>query len=453
MDLQRKQYSKLVEWKETSRGKTAILIEGARRVGKSTMAERLGKEHYRSYIVIDFAKAPKRIKDNFEENLNNLDVFFQTISLEYNTQLHRRESLIIFDEIQRFPKAREALKYLVADGRYDFLETGSLISIKENVEGIVIPSEERKLPLHPLDFEEFCNAQGEQLLIEHIRECWDARTPLADAFHRKAMRLFREYLLVGGMPQSVVAYLENERSFIAADDQKRQILTLYRDDVHKAARRYRSRVSALFEGIPGFLSTHEKKVVLRQMEPGAVFDKYDDPLFWLGDSMMCNLCYRCDDPSVGLALNQNESAVKCYMADTGLLVSLAFSENEIAEEQLYKEIMDGKLSLNEGMLHENAIAQALVAQGKKLYFYTHYADEKHRNDIEVDFLISMGGKTKYKVCPVEVKSSKNYTKLSYERFKKRFGVRVGEGIVVHPKQLQQDEWGWRIPSYMTFCAL
>ena len=453
MELSRKAYSRLIEWKASSEGRSALLIEGARRVGKSTLAEKLGKEHYRSYVVIDFAKAPKLIRDNFEDNLNDLDTFFQVISLEYGTRLHRRESLIVLDEVQRFPKAREALKYLVADGRFDFIETGSLISIKENVEDIVIPSEEDKLLMFPLDFEEFLAALGEDVIADHIRDCWESKTPLADRFHRKAMRLFREYLLVGGMPQSVIAYLEHDKSFHEADRAKRRILSLYRDDVRKAARRYRSRVSAVFENIPGFLSTHEKKVVLSKIEPGGTFDRYDDPLFWLGDSMMCNLCYKCTDPNVGLALNKDESEVKCYMGDTGLLVSLAFSENEIADEGLYRQIMNGRLALNAGMIHENAVAQAIAAQGKKLFFYTHYSEEKHRNDIEVDFLLSSGEGARYKVRPIEVKSAKNYTNVSYNRFREKFGKKVGGGLVVHPKQLACDASGCRIPSYMLFCAI
>ena len=453
MELARKIYDRLVEWKSESAGRSSLLIEGARRVGKSTIAEKFGKEHYRSHVVIDFAKAPKVIRDNFEDNLNDLDTFFQVISLEYGTRLHRRETLVVFDEIQRFPKAREAIKYLVADGRFDFLETGSLISIKENVEGIVIPSEEEKVLMRPLDFEEFLMALGEGVMADYIQECWRKKEPLEDRFHRKATRLFREYLLVGGMPQSIVAYLEHDKSFHEADRAKRRILSLYRDDVHKAQRRYSSRVSAVFENVPGFLSTHEKKVVLSQIEPGATFDRYDDPLFWLGDSMMCNLCYKCTDPNVGLALNKDDSAVKCYMGDTGLLVSLAFSENDIADESLYRQIMGGRLALNEGMLHENAIAQELVAHGRKLYFYTHYSEEKHRNDIEIDFLVSDGALQKHKVRPIEVKSSKNYTKASYDSFKERFGKKVGEGLIVHPKQLQRDSNGYRIPSYMMFCAL
>ena len=452
MELERNIYSKLVDWKESSGGRSALLIEGARRVGKSTLAEKLGREHYRSYVIIDFARASKAIRENFDDNLNDLDTFFQVVSLEYGTRLYRRESLVVFDEIQRFPKAREAIKYLVADGRYDFLETGSLISIKENVEGIVIPSEEEKLKMHPLDFGEFLEALGEEVMLDYIKDCWSKKEPLADRFHRKAMRLFREYLLVGGMPQSVVAYLEHDKSFHESDKEKRKILALYRDDVHKAQRRYRSRVSAVFENIPGFLSTHEKKVVLNRIEPGGTFDSFDDPLFWLGESMMCNLCYKCADPNVGLALNKDESSVKCYMGDTGLLVSLAFAENDISDDNLYKQIMDGRLSLNEGMLHENAIAQALVANGRKLYFYTHYSEAKHRNDIEIDFLVTDGGSATYRVRPIEVKSSKNYTNVSYDRFKERFSKKVGNGLVVHPKQFQRDDHGYRIPSYMAFCA-
>lgn len=279
--------------------------------------------------MIDFNKAPKNIKENFD-NLNQLDIFFQNLSLEYNVRLYARETLIIFDEIQKFPKARESVKYLVADGRYDYIETGSLISIRENVQDITIPSEERKIKMYPLDFEEFADALGEELLLEYIRDCYRRKEPLEQKSHAKAMRIFREYMLVGGMPQSVVAYLENGRDFYASDVEKRDILELYRDDIKKVSKRYHSKVSALFENIPAYLSTHGKKVVLSKIDTNAVFSQYDDPLFWLEDSMICNVCYKCNDPNVGFALNKNDSAVKCYMGDTGLLVSLAFSENEIA---------------------------------------------------------------------------------------------------------------------------
>ena len=445
--IKRKIYDKILDWKETTKGSKALLIEGARRIGKSTVAEEIGKNEYKSYVLIDFNKASKKIFDLFD-NLNELDVFFQTISLEYNTRLYNRESLIIFDEIQKFPKAREAIKYLVADGRYDYIETGSLISIKENVEGITIPSEERKLKMYPVDFEEFMDYMGEDLLVEYIRDCYQNKVPLDQSQHKKAMHLFKEYILVGGMPQSVVAFKNNARDFFAADVEKRDILNLYRDDIRKAARRYNSKVSAIFENIPGYLSTHEKKIVLSEIEPGASFDRYDEPLFWLDDSMICNLCYKCNDPNVGLALNKNESAVKCYMGDTGLLVSLAFAENEITEQKVFTNIMDGKLSINEGMLYENVIAQIIAAKGKKLYFYTRYSEEKHRNDIEIDFLLSNDSKTNYRVNPIEVKSSKNYSAVSIGKFTDIFKRKVNNPMIVHPKNLVEVEGILRIPAYM-----
>lgn len=445
--IKRKIYDKILDWKKTTKGSKALLIEGARRIGKSTVAEEIGKNEYKSYVLIDFNKASKKIFDLFD-NLNELDVFFQTISLEYNTRLYNRQSLIIFDEIQKFPKAREAIKYLVADGRYDYIETGSLISIKENVEGITIPSEERKLKMYPVDFEEFMDYMGEDLLVEYIRDCYQKKVPLDQRQHKKAMHLFKEYILVGGMPQSVVAFKNNARDFFAADVEKRDILNLYRDDIRKAARRYNSKVSAIFENIPGYLSTHEKKIVLSEIEPGASFDRYDEPLFWLDDSMICNLCYKCNDPNVGLALNKNESAVKCYMGDTGLLVSLAFAENEITEQKVFTNIMDGKLSLNEGMLYENVIAQIIAAKGKKLYFYTRYSEEKHRNDIEIDFLLSNDSKTNYRVNPIEVKSSKNYSAVSIGKFTDIFKRKVNNPMIVHPKNLVEVEGILRIPAYM-----
>ena len=449
MDIQRHIFEKLTEWKRTSKGSKAILIEGARRVGKSTVAEEFGKREYRSYILIDFNKATKKVLDLFDD-LNNLDVFFQSLSLEFNTRLFKRESLIIFDEIQRFPKARQAIKYLVADGRYDYLETGSLISIKENVEGITIPSEERKIRMYPLDFTEFAAYLGEDLLLEYIADCYAKGVPLERSLHQKAMRLFKEYILVGGMPQAVVAYRNGDRDFAAADVEKRDILSLYRDDIRKAARRYNSKVSAIFEHIPAYLSAHEKKVTLNRIDEGVTFDKYDEPLFWLDDSMICNLCYRCNDPNVGFALNQNESYVKCYMGDTGLLVSLAFSDNELAEKQLYRQIMDGKLSINQGMLYENAIAQMLRANGKKLFYFTRFNKEKHRNDIEIDFLISNESKTNFRIRPIEVKSSKNYSASSLEKFREIYKARISESVIIHPKEYVRTENTVKIPPYMTF---
>ena len=447
MEIKRKIYDQLLAWKNSCNGTKALLIEGARRIGKSTVAEEFGKNEYKTYILIDFNKVSKRVLDCFND-LNNLDIFFQTLTLEYNKRLFPRQSLIIFDEIQKFPKAREAIKYLVADGRYDFIETGSLISIKENVEDITLPSEERKLKMYPVDFEEFMIYMNEEILLDYIKECYEKRQPLEQNMHKKAMHLFKEYMLVGGMPQAIVAFAKNGRDFAAADIEKRDILGLYRDDIKKAAKRYNSKVSAIFENIPAYLSTHEKKIVLKEIEKDARFDKYDEPLFWLDDSMICNLCYKCNDPNVGFALNKNESAVKCYMGDTGLLVSLAFDENELMEAQLYKQIMNDRLSLNEGMLYENVIAQMIVAKGRKLYFYTRYSEQKHRNDIEIDFLLSNESKTNFRVFPMEVKSSKNYTTTSLGRFKEMFGKKIASQYIIHPKNLSIEGDIIKMPPYM-----
>lgn len=429
MEIKRSIYNKIADWKNEAKGTKALLNK--------------------SYILIDFNKAGKNVKEAFD-SLENLDVFFQTLTLEYNTRLYPRESLIIFDEIQKFPKAREAIKYLVADGRYDYIETGSLISIKENVQNITIPSEERKLQMYPVNFEEFMVYMSEEILLDYIRECFEKGQPLDRQMHNKAMRLFMEYMLVGGMPQALVAYKKNDRDFHAADVEKRDILSLYEDDIKKSAKRYQSKVSAIFDNIPGFLSTHEKRVVLSKVDKKGSFDRYDEPLFWLGDSMICNLCYKCNDPNVGLALNKNDSYVKCYMGDTGLLVSHAFSENEITDEQLYKQIMDGKLSLNQGMLYENLISQIITASGRKLYFYTRYSEEKHRNDIEIDFIISNESKTKFKITPIEVKSSKNYTTTSLSTFKEIFKKRIDKQIIIHPKNYSEADGVIKIPPYMMY---
>ena len=445
--ISRKIYGKMLEWKTTANGTKALLIEGARRIGKSTVAEEFGKKEYKSYVIIDFNKASRKIIECFDD-ITNLDIFFQTISLEYNTRLYERESLIIFDEIQKFPKARETIKYLVADGRYDYIETGSLISIQENVESITIPSEERKMKMFPVDFEEFMSYMDEELLLEYIKEHLKEKKPMDLKFHQKAMHLFKEYMLVGGMPQAVVAFKKNSRNFAAADIEKRDIISLYRDDIKKSAKRYNSRVSAIFENIPAYLSTHEKRIILSEIESNATFAKYDDPLFWLDDSMICNLCYKCNDPNVGFALNKNESYVKCYMGDTGLLVSLAFNENEIMEQQLYKQIMDERLSLNQGMIYENMISQMIVAMGKKLYFYTRYSEEKHRNDIEIDFLLSNESKMNFKMYPFEVKSSKNYSAISLGRFKEIYGKKIAVPYIIHPKNYYKDGDIVKIPPYM-----
>ena len=451
MVLKRKIYDKLLEWKKTANGKKALLIEGARRIGKSTIVEEFGKAEYKSYIMIDFNDVSDAVTDAFQNYLNDLDTFFLILSTEYRVQLHERETLIIFDEIQRFPKARQSIKKLVKDGRYDYIETGSLISVKESVKDITIPSEERKIKMYPLDFEEFCMALGEASMVSYMKECFEKQLPLEEKLHHKAMLLFRQFLIVGGMPQSVVAYLINGRSFQKADEEKRDILSLYRDDIMKIENKYKSKVLAIYDQIPAFLSKHEKRVILSEVEKQSTFSSFHDTFFWLSDSMIANECFNCSDPNVGLALNEDRTYVKCYMGDTGLLVSHAFSENEVMEEDLYHKLLLGKLSVNEGMFFENAIAQELTSKGHKLFFYTQYNEEKHRNDIEIDFLISNKSKTKYRVFPIEVKSKDRYNIGSLERFVEKYRERIGKAYVIHPKNFKVCGDIVYLPAYMVMC--
>ncbi len=451
MIFKRKIYEKLASWKENAKGSKALFIEGARRIGKSTIVEEFAKKEYKSYIMIDFNDASEAVKDAFLNYLQDLDTFFMILSTEYKTALYPGESVLIFDEIQQFPRARQSIKGLVKDGRYDYIETGSLVSIRENVQDITIPSEERKVKMYPMDFEEFCWALEEENMVQYIRKCFEEGKPLADKLHHKAMLLYRQYLVIGGMPQSIAAYLGNNRSFQKADEEKRDILALYREDIRKIGTKYQSRVLSIFEQIPAFLSQHEKRVVLSDIERGASFSKFYDTFFWLDNSMIANECFNCTDPNVGLALNEDRTYLKCYMGDTGLLVSHAFTEAEIETEDLYRQLILGRLSVNEGMIFENAVMQALVSNGYKPFFYTHYNTEKHRNDIEIDFLISNKSKTKYKVYPIEVKSLERYRITSLERFNDKLRDRIGQAYVIDTKNYRRKEGIVYIPAYMTMC--
>ena len=449
MILKRKAYQKLLEWKNECNGSRALMIEGARRIGKSTICEEFAKNEYESYILIDFAKKDKEVEDYFNNYLNDLDTLFMLIQTHYKVDLYERKSVIIFDEVQMFPQARAAIKYLVADGRYDYLETGSLISIRENVKDIVIPSEERHINMYPLDFEEFALACGEELLIKYIKTCFDKKEPLERGLHDRAMLLFQQYMLVGGMPMPVVSFVENKKNFTLADKEKRDILKLYREDIMKIDSRYRSKVLSIYDQIPGFLSQHEKRVIFNKVQEGSYIDQYEETFFWLSDSMIANECFLCNDPNVGLSLNETRSYVKCYLADTGLLFSHTFDENELLEDDIYKQILACKLEINEGMFYENVIAQMLVSNGHKLYFYTHYNKEKKRNDIEIDFIISNNSKLKYKIYPIEVKSSKKYTTVSLDNFIEKYKKRIGDAYIIHPKNLSIKDSIICIPPYMT----
>ncbi len=452
MIFDRKIYQKLLNWKKESNGSKAILIEGARRVGKSTIVELFAKNEYDSYMLIDFSIASKEVKSYFENYITDIDTLFLLLGAVYKVILTRRKSLVIFDEIQFCPKAREAIKHLVKDGRYDYIETGSLISVHENVKDILIPSEERHIKMYPLDFEEFLWALNEKPLAETIKRFYAVKKPLPDQIHEKAMVLFRQYMLVGGMPQSISAFIDNDKSFAKADEEKKDILSLYRSDIMKIKSEYKNKVLAIFDQIPGFLSQHEKRVAFNKIQDGSSYERYESTFFWLSDSQITNESFLCNDPNVGLSLNENRTYIKCYMGDTGLLVTHAFNENENENNNLYREILLGELSINNGMLFENVIAQSLVSKGYKLFFYTHYSEEKHRNDIEIDFIISNNSKVNNKIYPIEVKSGKKYQTKSLDRFVNKYKDRIGDAFIIHPKNLTIKENGTIcIPSYMVFC--
>ncbi|MBP5356860.1 MAG: ATP-binding protein [Clostridia bacterium] len=450
--FKRKIYDKLLKWKNETQGSKAILVEGARRVGKSTVVEEFAKNNYKSYILIDFSKTTNSVKEAFDTLLNSLDSLFMVLSLEFDTPLYPRESLIIFDEVQKFPRAREAVKHLVKDGRYDFIETGSLISIKENVKDILIPSEEQSITMYPMDFEEFAWALGEEMLIEYIKDCFEKRVPLYDSIHKKAMFLFKQYMLVGGMPKAVDEFLLNSKQFAQCEREKRDILKTYRDDIHKIDRAYQSKVLSVFDQIPSFLSQHEKRVRINSISTDSTSIDYEETFFWLSDSMICNECFLCTDPNLGLSLNEKRNFVKCYMGDTGLLLTHTFDENNEKQTNYHKELLSDKLSINQGMFFENVVAQMLASNGYKLYFYTRYNEEKHRNDIEIDFLLTTGNKVSQKLIPLEVKSSKSYKAESMKKFIEKFSNRIDKAYIIHPKNLSIREDGIIcIPAYMTFC--
>lgn len=441
--LKRKIYDRLVEWKNKSQGTTALLIDGARRVGKSFITRKFAENEYKSYIIIDFGNAPQDILDLFINDSANLDLFFAKLSAYYSTHLYKRNSLIVFDEVQQYPRARQLMKYLVADGRYDYIETGSLISLKKNVKDIIIPSEEEHVEMFPLDFEEFLWAMGDEVTTPLMKQCFETKTSLGQSLHRKIMNDFRQYVLVGGMPQSVLAYL-NGKDFEASDEAKRRILKLYRDDVSKFAEGYEDKVFAVFDGIPGQLSKKEKKYKLSSLGKQARFRTFEDSFVWLNEAMVVNTCFNATDPNVGLALSADYTTQKCYMADTGLLVTHTFMDNSFTENELYKAILFDKLNINEGMIMENEVAQMLRANGHKLYFYSR-SDSSHReNHMEIDFLITEGKK----IAPVEVKSGNYRAHSSLDKFRKRFSAKIGNSYILYDKDVMIKDGIVHLPFYM-----
>lgn len=447
--MKRKIYTTLLDWKERRAGKTALLIDGARRVGKSYIVEAFAKKEYRSYILIDFFTASQDVKDLFENYLHDLDTFFLFLSNYYQVKLYPRETLIIFDEVQEFPRARGAIKYLVADGRYDYIETGSLMSIKKNVQDALIPSEEHHVNLYPMDFEEFLWALGDDMLMPFIKERFEKKQPLGPALHRKAMDLFRQYLIVGGMPQAVKEFVES-RDFDEVDRVKRDILTLYRADMMKHAQGYEIKVARVFDEIPAQLQKHERKFKLADLEKNARMRDYEDALFWLDDAMIVNTCYNSTAPNIGLKINMDRLTLKCYMADTGLLISHAFDENGIVSEEIYKKILFDKLEVNMGMIVENVVAQMLVASGHKLYFYSNPSREDKNARMEIDFLIAKDKiSNRHNISPIEVKSSTRYTLTSLRKFVTKYKEQTHIPYVIHPNDFKEEDGIVYLPLYMT----
>lgn len=446
--MRRKIYDKLLQWKQEKNGKTALMIEGARRVGKSYIALEFARNEYDSYILIDFSKAPARVKGWFDEYLEDIPTLLQNIQLHYKKQLTPRRSLIIFDEVQKCPRAREAIKALVEDGRFDYLETGSLISIKKNVENIVIPSEEDGIDMYPMDFEEFLWAMGNEVMMPYIRERFERQQPMGE-FHREALHYFRQYMIVGGMPQAVAEYAAS-RDFKRVDAVKRQILRLYKNDIKKYAGTATARVSAIYDAIPGQLQKKEKKFSLAALNDEARMREYDSAFFWLEDSKMVNICYNTTAPNIGLQLNEDRTTLKCYFCDTGLLISLAFSARGIVTNEIYQKLMFDKLEIDEGMLVENIVAQMLKASGHELFFYSNYDKEEAENRMQVDFLIQKEVVTsRHNISPIEVKSSSGYTLTSIQKCIKKFGQYLTTPYVLHSKDVEIKDGLVYLPLYMT----
>ena len=446
--MKRKIYDKLIEWKNNDSSETALLIDGARRVGKSYIVKEFAKAEYKSHIFIDFNKTPRIVREFFENDLDDLDVFFRKMSEFFGVRLYVGQTLFIFDEVQLCPRARAAIKYLIEDGRYHFIETGSLVSIQENVDEIVIPSEEEHVKMYPMDFEEFLWATGRELMPETIASHCRERLKMG-AVHRKAMEAFREYLVVGGMPQAVAKWVVTG-DLKQVDAAKRRILALYREDIRKHAGKYALKAEGVFDEIPGQLHKHDKKFRLAAIDEDARMREYGDAFLWLKDAMVVNVAYNSTEPTVGLAMSADFATLKCYMGDTGLLISHAFGSNRLAVEDIHRRIMFDSISLNEGMLVENVVAQMFAARDLDLFFYSRSDREHAENRMEVDFLLANEEmKRRKNVTLVEVKSERDYSTDSLCKFCKKFKSSVGQTYILHPGDVSDEGDVIRLPVYMT----
>ena len=440
MIFKRKIYNELLQWKRTDEGRTALLIQGARRVGKSTIAEEFATNEYETHILVDFAACSTEIRDLFND-VSDLNRIFMRLQLEYGVELKERKSVIIFDEVQLAPKARQAIKYLVKDGRYDYIETGSLISIRKNVKDILIPSEEVKLHMFPMDYEEFRWALGDTATIRLLQGCFHDKTSLGDATNRKLMRDFRLYMLVGGMPQAVAAYLETN-NLEKVDSVKRSIITLYEDDFNKIDPT--GNASKIFRQIPAQLTGNANRYLAWSATDGTRNSALAEILSEIRESMVVNMAYHANDPSAGMALHQDPNKYKMFAGDTGLFVTLAFWDSKFTDNTIYHKLLADKLSTDLGYVYENVVAQMLKASGHELYYYT-CPTGSGKHNYEVDFLIADGDK----VSPVEVKSSGYKAHTSLDAFCGKFSSRIRNKYLVYTKDMRKDGDVLYLPVYMT----
>ena len=438
--FKRKIYSKLIEWKNESDGRTALLIEGARRIGKSTIVKEFAVNEYESYILIDFSSAPKTIHDLFDD-ISDLNYLFLQLQLQYHVDLIERKSLIIFDEVQFCPKARQAIKHLVQDHRYDYIETGSLISIRRNVKDILIPSEERKLSMFPMDYEEFLWALGDSTSYKLIRRFYDAGKPLGQLSNRRQLRNFRLYMLVGGMPQAVTEYVETN-NLRKVDQIKRDILSLYEDDLQKIDPTGKAKL--LFDAIPAQLnknaSRYQVSSVLENSRAGDLLQLIGE----MKDSKTVLVAYHANDPDAGLSANKDLAKFKLYVCDTGLFTTLMFKDRDFTENMIYDKLLSDSLSVNLGYLYENAIAQILTANGDELFYHT-FMNRTSRHNYEIDFLLTR----KNKICPLEIKSSGYKTHKSLDAFMDKYSNRILQRYIIYTKDFSKDQDVICLPVYMS----
>lgn len=443
MELRRKALKQLEQWKTESQGRTALLIEGARRVGKSHLIRTFVQSAYRSAVIIDFSDIQPVVREIFENYSHDRSEFFSRLSIATGIELYPRESCIVFDEVQLYPKARQLVKHLVADGRFDILETGSLISLRTNVKDIVIPSEEERIELLPLDLEEFAEAVGKKMLFDAARTAFQSDKGLGVALHREMMKLVRLYMVVGGMPQAVSEYADT-KNLLAVRRIQKTILELYRSDIARYAAGYESRVRELFDDVSAQLAKHDKIFRLSSLSKNARNRDYEDAFMWLADSKTVNLCLNSTDPSIGIQMNLDRTVLKCYMADTGLLLRQATDDGTELDMKTVNDVLYNRLSLNEGMFFENLVAQMLQATGHRLFFYSQ-PRRGDDNGLEIDFLIRQAKK----ICPIEVKSSGYTAHASLDKFVKKYSSRLGRKFVIYGKDYRREDDVVYLPVYMT----